>query len=359
MDGFDHALQNGLRRSQGDLTLYSRDGLITEQEYQKILKTFETQNITEHSPYLQTEGFLSVGGSSRGVILKGVDPIKHSKIIGKDLKLNIDEGLVIGSELATQLSLKVGDEVALALSRGNERVASLPKLSLYKVSQIISHGIYEKDLRFAYIDLKTLRGVFDNKDVYNLIALNIPEGKAQTQEDIEFFAYDLETELGYPFVTRTFWSEFSGLIEAVEIEKISLSIILQLVVFISIFNIIAFILYINEKKAPDFFLFCALGTTKKQLVYFWSQLISLIWVLSCVVSILMLVFFNYGLQNFPIFKIPGEIYVLQSLKLVLDLGDYGLVFFFAFLWLMLVTVLGPIRWIRRRPILEGLRKEFG
>jgi hypothetical protein len=48
---------------------------------------------------------------------------------------------------------------------------------------------------------------------------------------------------------RPFWSEYSYFIEAVKIEKLSITLILQLIVVVAVFNIIAFVIYIMEKKS--------------------------------------------------------------------------------------------------------------
>ena len=131
----------------------------------------------------------------------------------------------------------------------------------------------------------------------------------------------------------------------------------QLVVLISVFNVLAFIIFLNEKKSQEIFLLRALGLNQKKILGIWLTIISGVWFLSCSLSVILVYFFNYLLTHVSIFKVPGDIYHLARLNILLTNMDYILVFGLALVWLLIVFAFGYIR-LRKRPILEGLRKEF-
>jgi ABC-type antimicrobial peptide transport system permease subunit len=137
----------------------------------------------------------------------------------------------------------------------------------------------------------------------------------------------------------------------------SITLVLQLIVIISIFNIAAFMIFISEKKAQDFFMFRALGLDSRGLLKFWLLLVLFIWINSCAISIGLTHFFDRYLLKLPFLQIPGEIYVLGDLSLSLHGIDYLVVFGLSLLWVMIVTSAGFLR-LKKKSILYGLRQEF-
>jgi lipoprotein-releasing system permease protein len=158
-------------------------------------------------------------------------------------------------------------------------------------------------------------------------------------------------------VVKIYFEEYRSLFEAVKVEKTMIGLIFQLVVIIAVFNVFAFIIFLNERKAQEVFLLKALGLPNKRVFQIWLLIIMGIWAISCLVSIFLIKFFGVILANSSFMQLPGEIYHLAQLEISLSLYDYFLVFGLSFLWLMVLFVLGYSR-LKSRPILEGLRKEF-
>ena len=126
---------------------------------------------------------------------------------------------------------------------------------------------------------------------------------------------------------------------------------------VAIFNIIAFVIYVMEKKAQDFFFLRAVGMSLNEMMRFWFISVILLWSISCFGAYLMSIFFNWSLQNLSIFKIPGEIYVLTQLEIRLDLMAHLTVYAVSLLWILVAAGLGYFR-LRKKPIIQGLRQEF-
>jgi ABC-type lipoprotein release transport system permease subunit len=291
MDGFDHLLKTGLRHSSGDLLITSKKGFFKlEDDLQKVIKTSGPLAI---SPIIQTEAFALHEGVSKGVLVRGVDDRDFSDATG--VKFTLKEGeIVIGKELALALKVKSGDAIALTFGKGNESSDSLPSVRLFTVSQVIQHGIYQKDLRFVYIDREEIAGILNVGSWINLLIVTYkdPIKPLVDLEEIQAKQYEIRRQLPIQYFVRPFWSEYSYLIEAVKIEKLSITIILQLIVVVAVFNIIAFVIYIMEKKSQDFFFLRAIGLSLNQLVYFWFVTMTLLWLFACIGAYILAVFFN-------------------------------------------------------------------
>lgn len=356
MDGFDFLLKSGLRHSSGDLLVTSKKGFFPLND--SLRQNFESIHPLAIAPIIQTEAFALHQSMSKGVLVRGIEPESFSKATG--LKMDLPEGgLVIGVELAKAFNVLPGDDIALTFGRGNESSDFLPAVRQFKISGLIKHGIYQKDLRLVYLSRKDLANVLDVRDWVNLVILTIqdPVKPLQTLDSVGQDQQALRSELDSEFIVRPFWSEYQFLIEAVKVEKLSISLILQLIVVIAVFNIMAFVIYIMEKKAQDFFFLRAVGLSLKQLMQFWFVSIFLVWALACVGAHILSGIFNWSLAHVSFLQIPGEIYVLSSLQIRLDWKAYFTVYLVSLIWVLIAGLFGYWR-LKRRPIMQGLRQEF-
>lgn len=356
MDGFDRALKTGLKKSTGEVVMNSRTGNFFN--FTKTLEDkFKAQHIDHYAPLVQTESFLIFNDESRGVLVRGVEN-SYSEVVKLPLELNDDE-VAIGVEIAKLNGIKVGDELVLTFARGNAGVKSMPSLERFKVARIINHGVYQKDSRLVYLRLSRLQQILSLGNHINMVSLNLP-GDADIKNDIEKIENalpGLRSSFGNDFYFKPYWREFSSLIEAVKVEKYMIGLILQMIVVISIFNILAFIIFINEKKSKELFLFKALGLSKKAMADLWLQLVLLIWGLSCLLSIVFVQIFKFLLLHLSLFELPSEIYLMPRIELYLTIRDYAFVFVLALVWIMIITYY-LLRRLKQKSLLEGLRQEF-
>ncbi len=358
MDGFDTALREGLKNSLGDLYIFSREGFFYHDK--ELHEELLSLGVTEQTPIVKTEGFVIVGEQSKGVVVKGVVPKTFSEATGIKLHIKKDH-VALGYELAKTIGVKENDYIALALASGNKEFSGLPVLKRFKVGQIVKHAVYQKDVRSLYLDFKDLNKTLNLFGRSNVVALNVPdefkENEVATPDEIKLFRRKIIEKINFSFIVRPYWSEFSSLISAVKSEKVMIGLIFQLVVIISIFNVLAFVIYLNEKKVKEIFLFKALGMSQKKVFRLWFFLISSIWISACVVSIGMVSLFDIGLAHLSVLELPRDVYHLGRISIDLDFQDYLLVFGLAYFWLLLVSWIG-LRKIKKKSILSGLRKEF-
>jgi len=358
MDGFVSSMRQGLRQSSGDVFFYSRSGFFKLNERNEQL--IRELGVTEMTGIIESQAFIVAGASSKGISVKGVDGKEFSKLTTKEIYPEPGK-VIIGDELAKVLRLSIGDDIVLVLAKGNKEMDGLPLLNRFKVQGIIDHGIHQKDLRLVYVDIHDLSKLLDVSDRVNVYALNLPklsEGEPlKRPEKINNLRYNLEEILGIDFRVKPYWYDYHSLLEAVQIEKVTIGIILQIIVVISIFNVLSFVTYLNEKRSREIFLFQALGMSAAKLRKSWMLLVFNLWVASCLFSVFFVYLFDYLLGNLSILNLPGDVYYLGRLKLNLDIWDYGVVFTSALAWLVLIVAIALYR-MNKSSILSGLRKEF-
>ncbi len=355
MDGFDHLLKMGLRQSTGDIIVTSKKGFFSTSYMENLSRKNNPQAV---AGIIQTEAFALANGQSQGVLVKGIERETFENASGLSVKINVGE-ISIGEELAKVLQVKVGDTLALAMGSGNDSANALPGIRAFQIGQIIRHGIFQKDLRFVYLSRDDLAELIGVGNKINMVILTyFPIDRAiEDLQPIEKRALDLRVNLPREFRVRPFWDEYSFLIEAVKVEKFSITLILQLIVLVAVFNIMAFVIFVMEKKAQEFFFLRAVGLSLKDLMMFWLKSILFLWFVSCIGAWVLSHIFNWSLQNLPIFKVPGQIYVLSELSIRLDAMAYVTVFAISLVWVLVAALAGYFR-LRRRTIIEGLRQEF-
>lgn len=356
MDGFDHLLKSGLRHSSGDILITSRKGFFPLSD--SLKEKLNDVNPLAVSPVIQTEAFALSKGITKGVLVRGIETESFSKSTGLNVQIE-ENGIVLGEELARVLKVKAGDEVALTFGRGNDSSGALPTVKLFQVSGLIKHGIYQKDLRFAYLLRSELSEVLDVRDWINLLIVTThdPLKPLSSLDEVRRDQQKIRGKLSSNYFVRPFWSEYSFLIEAVKVEKFSISLILQLIVVVAVFNIMAFVIYIMEKKAQDFFFLRAVGLSLNDLMKFWFVSIAWVWGISCIGAHMLSKVFNWSLANVSFLQIPGEIYVLSNLEIRLDMNAYLTVYLLSLIWVIIAGLFGYWR-LKKRSIVQGLRQEF-
>jgi ABC-type lipoprotein release transport system permease subunit len=143
--------------------------------------------------------------------------------------------------------------------------------------------------------------------------------------------------LGYEFLVQTFWDKYSGLLEAVRVEEFYIISILQVIVLVSIFNIVALLFFISEKKSPQLFLLQVLGMGGKQLNRFWYKAVSLLWIVAVAGSLILSMGYRYALQNLDIFKVPGSVYHLSRFDLSFNWLEVIIIFILVLVAMLVVT----------------------
>jgi len=362
MDGFVKTLKFGLRESTGDISFYSREGFFKLRG--SALDALESMNVDKYTGFVQSEGFVLANEFSKGVLVKGVDSNSFSEVTGIPTKLNNGE-VRLGTELAKFLKVKAGDYITIAFGKGNKDLNGLPLLQRFRVAGVVDHGIYPKNLRLMYMNLVELQQVLGIENEINMVSLKIPESSqinfdknsSLYTERVQTSVNELREALGFEYSVQPFWNEFSTLLSAVKHEKFMIGLILQIIVVISIFNIVAFVIFVNEKRSREMFLFKALGMSQAKMSEAWYKFVMILWVSSCILSIGLVKLFGIGLENLSIFQLPGDVYRLGTIKISLEAADYAIVFALSLVWLLLLSWFS-MRRLKKRSILHGLRREF-
>lgn len=335
MDGFDQSLKGALIESVGSLTLTSKEGFFSfgKVEEDEII-SLGAKSVT---PAIQSEAFLTSNNYSGGI-----------QVVGVDLE---DDEVVVGEGIFKQL---FGEEfVTIGFPKGSDLLEGQPLLKRFKVRGSIDYKIHEKNMRIVQVSRKFLENSLGSKGLVNVVRID-----ASSSDEIESLKKKIENRFLYPFRVRSYTYEFSGLFEAIRVEKRVITLLFQIVVLIAILNLFAFLVFLLEKKAQEIFLYQALGLAKNELAKILFILSTILWGVASVLAYFFTMFFNKLLGTLSIFQIPSEVYKLSSLSILLSWSDYLIVYISCLFWIYLLGI-----WRFRRDfkgsVIEGLKRHGG
>lgn len=347
MDGFEFSLKQALAYANGDIKFVGREGFFQLDE-----KKFDSEEFENLTTVLHVESFAIVNEESKGILLQGVETKSFQSVTGIDTS-KLTNGVMIGSEFQKKYDLKIGDSIVLALASQRSKDQGSAILEEFVVQDIITHGIYKKDFRLFYINKSVLEDLLH----YKHGTANLGLIKLKEFDNLKNSLSVLRSRHGDDYRFTPYWSEYDYLIEAVEVEKQSISLILQLIVIVAILNVVAFIIYISEIKSQDIFMLRALGLSFKSFQKFWYWMLLFIWVASCFLALGMVEIFENVILKLPFLKIPGDIYVLSDLTVNLGTLDYLYVMAISMIWIFLIGFI-TINRMRKKSLIAGLRQEF-
>ncbi len=363
MNGFKTDLTNKILGLNPHLVIEPNSFQIDD-DFKKELNN-EFKEITISKSYFG-EGIIISKDNAKGVILKGVD--KQEKNIQEFFKNFISSGninnfddnnVIIGSEMAFNLNLKVGDFLNLMSSSFvSTPLGSLPKQENFKVAGIFSTGFLEFDKNIIFLNLNDALSIFDkdmkdqNLEIYLDDPLKADFYKKKIQEmNQNYFIYS--------------WSDLNkSLFSALKVERNVMFIILTLIVIVAAFNIISGLTILIKNKTKEIAILKTLGLSNQSIkkTFFLTGLS--IGFFATISGIILGIFFSINIEKLRIFlanvlKIeifPSDIYFLEKLPSEINFNSVIVVFLVSILISAIASYL-PATKISNMSTFRALRYE--
>ncbi len=356
MSGFDKSLKKSLRSVQGDFYFYHhRQAPFSLDSFYYFLgqEKQEPENVA-FSAFYQTQGFLlpssqQYGKKSTGVLIHFVDEFSMKEVTKREefSLLESDKAVLLGSELAKDLGIKKGEELVLLFSLTKEDSNSSFLFFRGIFQGVVNHNLFEKDSRFVYAKRSSLQHLTGRDDLINRVSFN---SFRQNDES----GVEMSSQLPIGYKVEPYWSDFSTLLEAVKVEKVTLLLILQLIVLIAGMGLTAFLFFFYEEKKEMFFLLLSLGMSKRRLCLSLLVFLNVAHLFAVLISCGMLKIFNEFFFLTNLFSKGKAIYNLVELVPSLELTDYLQVFLLGYL-LVILLALWFFYFLFKKPVMALMR----
>jgi lipoprotein-releasing system permease protein len=382
MSGFDHDLREKILGFNAHIVVYSnrnnQAGPLPD--YERVAKIIAANpNVRSVSPVVmgkvlvETQPATNQPGAVDAPILRGVDPQSEGnvRIVAQCLqegKFDLSgRGVVVGSEFARSLRLRVGDRLSIysphdieqmRKNRGKENEeAILPED--YEVRGIYNAGYYEFNSLFIITSLENAQDLYNLGDSVHDLEVMLKDPYAATQ-----VKWQLERALGDDYDAYTWMDQNSTILNALIVEKNVMFYLLFFIVLVAALCILSAQITFVVQKTREIGMLKALGATHLQISgVFLSQsaIIGVLGVLSGYgLGILALTYRNEFLHfmnrttGWELF--PARIYGFSELPAIIDVHDITVICISSFIICILGGVLPAVRAGRLKPV-EALRYE--
>ena len=321
----------------------------------------EVPGVVAVAPRAEAFALVSVGERSFGAMIIGVDPMRDAALSDLSTHLSAGEYLprhdsaFVGTALATNLGIEVGDEIVVLGSGAEGGVAAL----VSRVDGLFETGRAEVDRSVLQVGLAAMQAGFELGDAVHRVVIKTREARGVT-------AMRPILEAAIPAGGRLLdWNELLPELEqAIQIDRTTAAMtywILLVVVAMSVVN--AFIMTVFE-RTREFGMLLAIGMRPGSIIGMLTIEAVCVWAMGTVIGILLclLVVVPLSIVGIDLAGIEGveamagQLMMPDRLYPALNIG----VLVESPGWMLLGTLIAaliPALRVRRMPVVDALREE--
>ncbi len=288
MNGFRTELVDRILGINGHLIVYKKNGLSIE-NYNKIVNQIsDTQNVIAVTPHLEAQALAKTKNTVLGVIIRGTkwSDLPAKKLLWKSLDQNtienfkIRQNVILGYRLAQRLNVSVGDYISLISPNVMETaIGVLPIKQNFMVGGFFDIGMYEYDNNFVFIPWKKAEKFLSTKKIAHGIEIFLQNPKI-TQNVFS----DLSSKLDKNLSIIDWKKRNSSFMNALDVEKNVMFVILTLIILVATFNIISSMIMLVQTKKSDIALMRTMGASKYLIIRIFMLTGSIIGMLGTIIG---------------------------------------------------------------------------
>ena len=367
MNGFRNELFDKILGLNGHVVIHSMTGNFTD--YKDVTARLrKVAGVKSVLPLIEGQAIASTTTLATGALIRGLSEtsLKSLTAISENIrsgtldKFDKGNGLAMGSRLANQLRLRVGDKVTLVAPRGASTPFGIaPRVKRYNVNAIFEMGMSEYDNSIIFMPLNEAQRYFNKKKTVSVleIMLNDPDEVGDLRPAI--------LQAGGSTIYVTDWRQRnSSFFSALQVERNVMFLILTLIVLVAALNIVSGLIMLVKDKGADIAILRTMGATRSAIMRVFFITGASIGVAGTLAGLLLGVAVCLNIESIRQFisyltstnLFPSELYYLSQLPAEMDLGEVTTVVLMALILSMLATLYPAWRASQLDPV-EALRYE--
>ena len=366
VNGFERELKDRLLAMTSHASIEGVEGKL--ENWRDVLEVAsQNTDVVAAAPFVSGQGLMFFGESLSGVEVRGVDPVEERRVSGVHEIMTAGEmasltprsfNVVLGVELAKELSVGVGDKVTLTLAEGIVTPAGItPRTKRFTVSGIYRVGMYEFDRRLAFVNIDDARRLYRHRDTVTGVRLAVADIYAAPT-----VVRDVAIDSGALVLVSDWTRRNVNFFRSIQVTKSILFVILLLVIGVAAFNIVSTLVMVVKDKQADIAILRTIGATPKSILGIFITQGSVIGIVGTVAGVILGVLFALNLERvvgfvestFGIKFLAADVYFISDLPSELNWTDVWQIALIALL-LALVSTLYPAFMAARTAPAEALR----
>ncbi len=271
--GFRAEFVDTILGSNAHVTVYYTQEIDESGRSSRAIPDYETlaqsltavPGVTRAAPLVKGQVMATANGRNAGVEVFGISPedlatiprIADPETAQGDLE-RFSEGIAIGSGVARELGVALGDRVRL-ISPDGVRTAfgTSPRVKAYEVVYVFTAGRYDIDRTRVYMPFDEAQLYFNREGVADEIEVMVAD-----PDRVERMTVPILEAGGQRALVWTWQDASGGFLRALEIEDNVMFIILSILVLIAAMNIVSGLIMLVKNKGRDIGILRTMGLTE-------------------------------------------------------------------------------------------------
>jgi len=264
MNGFRVEFVNHILGIEGHLSVLSANGPLAD--FDALDKRIRAiPGIVAARPQVEGQVLASTNRGSTGVLVRGMraddiaaQPLLAHAIEPSALERFKDDEVIVGVRLAQRLGVAPGGNVTIVSPNGNATAfGTMPRIKTYKVAGLFDLGMYQYDNNMILMPLAAAQLYFNTG-----AGVSSVEIFAQDPDNLDAVRTALGDLIG-PAARIVDWRQSqASYINAIEIERNVMFLILTLIILVAAFNIISGMIMMVKDKGRDIAILRTMGATR-------------------------------------------------------------------------------------------------
>jgi lipoprotein-releasing system permease protein len=366
MNGFRQELFNKMLGLNGHVVVHSlSDFSDFDDVANRILKV---QGVKYALPLVEGQVMISTPSTSSGALVRGLreKDLKELKAVSKNVRFGTldgfdkQPGVALGSRLANELNVRVGDQVSLLTPRGaSTALGTAPRVKRYPVVAIFEIGMSEYDASILFMPLNEAQLYFNQPH-----SVTVLEVVLDSPDEVGALSPKIITA-GGPSIYVSDWRQRNAtFFTALQVERNVMFLILALIVLVAALNIVSGLIMLVKDKGHDIAILRTMGATRAAVMRIFFITGASIGIVGTLAGFALGVLVCMNIEHLR--RLIGwitdtdlfsaELYYLSQLPAEMDPGETASVVIMALVLSILATLYPSWRASRLDPV-EALRYE--
>ena len=265
MNGFRKELFDKILGLNGHIVIHSISGRFDD--FEAVAERLrQVDGVNYVLPLIEGQAMISTASLAKGALVRGLREADLSKLtaISDNIRFGTLDGfdarvsIAIGTRMANDLSVKVGDKVTLVAPRGaTTPFGTAPRVKRYPVAAIFEMGMSEYDSTIVFMPLSESQRYFNRRNMVSVLEVVVdkPDTVGRMRPSI--------LKAGGPTIYVSDWRQRNAsLFSALQVERNVMFLILTLIVLVAALNIVSGLIMLVKDKGADIAILRTMGATR-------------------------------------------------------------------------------------------------